>query len=70
MPKTDIPAKFADLSHAPVGAAVHVKLDDQDCPWSMEIPIQQGLDMEADGFTVHWLMPKAGASTAEQNAGS
>lgn len=58
------PAKFADLSAKPIGAAFHVRLPRQDCPFSFEIPMEQAHALEADGFTIHWLMPKA-EKTAE-----
>ncbi|WP_154667805.1 hypothetical protein [Leisingera caerulea] len=65
MSEPSVPAKFADLTIPPVAAAVHVKLEGQDCPWSMEIPLEQARDMEADGFTVHWLQPKSAITQSQ-----
>ncbi|QBR36052.1 hypothetical protein ETW23_07760 [Leisingera sp. NJS201] len=59
------PAKYANLTILPVGAAIHLKKGRR--IWSVEMPMDQARAMENGGFEIHWLQP---AFVNGQNAGT
>lgn len=49
------PMPFDQLDYTPTHGAVDMRGDNK--TWGMEVPIEQGRAMEADGIPVYWIAP-------------
>jgi hypothetical protein len=45
--------KFADLDFVPICASLDIEGNEK--KWAVEIPVEQGKAMEADGFDIGWV---------------
>lgn len=53
MPRVVIRKKFEDIDFEPVCACLDLEGDHK--TWGLDIPVEQGKDMEKDGFCIGWV---------------